>query len=677
MKTPPLLIGAGLLFWGVLTEHYVLGLLAAVFLEGVRFIDTQWELTGKDYRHVWDFCIAVFTALFIYIYASREITTSAFAFMQWLPLIFLPMITAQWLGDCEQLPYRVFSWILRRHPPNPKEKGIDVSYLYLGICILAASAANPQNAWFYFGFSALMLWALVATRPQRYPAWIWMLLLAMITLAGYQTQSRLRDLQALMENQLSNWIFRWARRDFDARESQTSMGRIGRVQLSSRIIYRLDTGGLNPPPSLLRETSYNTFRVNTWYAFNNAFAFATPETNDAWTLVPLKHSPSSVIISGSISRNKSVLPLPGGASRIEDMPSLEMETNIFGVVRVNQSPAFVQYRALYGPGKSLDAPPTIEDLRIPETELQAISQVASNLNLKPDNRLQDMHAIAHYFDTSYKYTTFLEIPAYRPRRDGITPLTRFLLQSHAGHCEYFATATVLLLRHAHIPTRYATGFAVMEAPDAHHRIVRDRHAHAWCLVWNANEEVWEDFDTTPSSWGDIEAGRAPWYQKGTDFLSWLGFEFDKWRYSKSYLREYSIGLASVLALVLAWRIAFTKRKAKNKTVPSSSPVKKSFPGQDSEFYEIERRLAQLHASRDPGETAAFWLSRIQSSALPELDVLISVLGLHYRYRFDPAGLDEIERKNLRHYARQWLAKSGGLSATADKVTPPIKAGASE
>jgi transglutaminase-like putative cysteine protease len=44
-----------------------------------------------------------------------------------------------------------------------------------------------------------------------------------------------------------------------------------------------------------------------------------------------------------------------------------------------------------------------------------------------------------------------------------TPLARFLLRTRSGHCEYFATATVLLLRQLGIPARYAVGYAVHEA----------------------------------------------------------------------------------------------------------------------------------------------------------------------------------------------------------------------
>ena len=64
-------------------------------------------------------------------------------------------------------------------------------------------------------------------------------------------------------------------------------------------------------------------------------------------------------------------------------------------------------------------------------------------------------------------------------------MSRFLLRTRSGHCEYFATATVLLLRQLGIPARYAVGYAVHEATGRKY-VVRQRDAHAWCLVWNPN-----------------------------------------------------------------------------------------------------------------------------------------------------------------------------------------------
>src|SRR5205807_1199702 len=70
----------------------------------------------------------------------------------------------------------------------------------------------------------------------------------------------------------------------------------------------------------------------------------------------------------------------------------------------------------------------------------------------------------------------------RPRKE--SALEEFLLNSRAGHCEYFATATTLLLRAAGVPARYAVGFSVQEWSRLEQRyIVRARHAHSWTLAY--------------------------------------------------------------------------------------------------------------------------------------------------------------------------------------------------
>jgi hypothetical protein len=44
-------------------------------------------------------------------------------------------------------------------------------------------------------------------------------------------------------------------------------------------------------------------------------------------------------------------------------------------------------------------------------------------------------------------------------------------------------------------------------------------------------------------------------------------------------------------------------------------------------------------------------------------LLDELLALHYRYRFDPAGLDAAERAALETGARAWLAAHPAPSAT--------------
>lgn len=67
-----------------------------------------------------------------------------------------------------------------------------------------------------------------------------------------------------------------------------------------------------------------------------------------------------------------------------------------------------------------------------------------------------------------------------------------------GHCQYFATAAVLLLRRAGHTARCVVGFASDEIDDRG-VVFRGLHAHAWIEVVNAQGR-WQRFDPTPASY---------------------------------------------------------------------------------------------------------------------------------------------------------------------------------
>ena len=66
-----------------------------------------------------------------------------------------------------------------------------------------------------------------------------------------------------------------------------------------------------------------------------------------------------------------------------------------------------------------------------------------------------------------------------------------------GHCQYFATAAVILLRRAGHPARTVVGFASEEI-DAKGVTFRGLHAHAWLEAVNSRGR-WQRFDATPSA----------------------------------------------------------------------------------------------------------------------------------------------------------------------------------
>jgi hypothetical protein len=235
----------------------------------------------------------------------------------------------------------------------------------------------------------------------------------------------------------------------------------------------------------------------------------------------------------------------------------------------------------------------------------------------------------------------------------------FLLKTRAGHCEHFATATTMLLRAAGVPARYAVGYSVQERKGTQW-VVRERHAHAWCLAWVNG--AWRDVDNTPASWAATEAARATGWEKISDAWSRVWFEFSKWRWGKGEWKRYLIWVVVPLIGLTVWRLMTQKQwsRANQKASTSASAMERR--GLDSEFYLIERKLAERGLERHEGETLASWLARIESEGGVSAPDLSPLLTLHYRLRFDPAGLDIGERAELKNEAMEWLGRNGGLSA---------------
>ena len=308
----------------------------------------------------------------------------------------------------------------------------------------------------------------------------------------------------------------------------------------------------------------------------------------------------------------------------------------------------------YGPGATIDSPPgTNEDLDVPDVEKPALDQVIAELGLEGKGEGETMRKLENFFQTKFTYRMWQE-PHRLPDSEE-TPLSRFLLESRAGHCEYFATATVLLLRDLHFHARYAVGYAVHECAGNEY-VVRQRDAHAWCIVWNEFTQAWEDFDTTPESWVNVEAKRASPWQSLEDSWSWLEFQLEKFRWDQSPARQY-LPLVLVPVLVLLLLQILFRRERTRKRIAEKSPLPAiPRPGRDSEFYLIEKKLAANGVPRPASETLSAWLQRgAVHPLLPELSKpLQSLLHLHYRYRFDPHSLDPADREQLKRGSKEVL-----------------------
>jgi hypothetical protein len=175
-------------------------------------------------------------------------------------------------------------------------------------------------------------------------------------------------------------------------------------------------------------------------------------------------------------------------------------------------------------------------------------------------------------------------------------------------------------------------------------------------VWNERTKAWEDFDTTPGSWVEVESQNSSSSAWLSDLWWWAQFQFEKLRWGQTHLREYILlGLVPVLVLLL-FQIIRQRRRRPGKSVASGRSI--LWPGLDSEFYQIEKQLAEYGVPRAPNEALTDWLERaaVEPSLLELKSPLRALLRLHYRYRFDPEGLGDVDREELRREARVCLEK---------------------
>jgi protein-glutamine gamma-glutamyltransferase len=376
-----------------------------------------------------------------------------------------------------------------------------------------------------------------------------------------------------------------------------------------------------------------------------------------WILAAMRDTSSVATVSMFLQQGTGVLPLPNGPAPLEGLLAVEVQTNRCGSVRVREALAFVRYTVKYGGPSTLDAPPTAADLEVPASEARAVAKTATDIGLASQPPEAVLQRIQNFFQEKFTYSRYLKETAYDPTGRN-TALGQFLLRDRAGHCEYFASATTLLLRQAGVPARYAIGFAVPVEESGPVYLVRARHAHAWVEAYV--DGAWRDFDTTPASWNETEEAQKTVFEPLTDLLSWLQYSFAHWRYygERGVVRKVLLWLAPILIVWFSWRIFSRKRRVQLQN--SRSRVRK-FPGVglDSEFYLIERRLAQTGVPRREGESLGAWVNRVEAAqghgAL--IPPLRDIIALHYAYRFDPRGISVPQRHELKSRVDAWLKEA--------------------
>ncbi|OKH35534.1 transglutaminase [[Phormidium ambiguum] IAM M-71] len=655
MNTPPLLIGAALIFWGWQTGLWLFAIPMAVIIEVARFISWRWEFSAKDVRRVANLCLIILISLFIYLFIQNPSFYFVYTLLQWLPVVLFPLLILQTYSVDEYIHAEsLFLLFKSEKSKENKQLNININYPYFAICILSASNANSANISFYLGMLLLIAIALYSMRSKRFPPLVWLCLLLTAGSIGFIGQIGLHQLHLSLENHVVIWLGDGSELSTNSAKKQTNIGDIGVLKRSNEIVLRVATENQQTPPRLLSEATYNKYKSSIWVAAKPNFTVIKPEANGTtWNLGNQPANSSKITIYTNLRGGQGLLTLPDGTFKINELAVNQLEKNKFGGVKVAGKANDITYQAYFNNQLSLDNPPTAEDLEIPNQEKPALNQILNQLNITGKSPPEIVNSVDIFFLKNFTYSLQLT-----GKDNYATPISTFLLKNRAGHCEYFATATTLLLRAAGIPARYAVGYSVHEFSNLEKQyIVRSRHAHAWTMVYLDGK--WQVLDTTPADWTNIEDAAASKLSLITDFWSLLSFKISQFLRNNSELK-YVWWLIFPLVFILIWRFGQQKgarriSKPKKALKPS---VKSELVKKNSEIDLIEKALSDLGLNRNPAESWKNWINRLKKDSIAGdlVDDIVPIIELYYRDRFDPAGIKENEKTILKSAIEAWLDK---------------------
>jgi protein-glutamine gamma-glutamyltransferase len=683
----PLFLFPALALWGWQADLLPWALVMGFLLELPRWIRTRLDIRAEDFGRLWNFTALLFFGVGLYLFLARESTgggdsavggsssTNAIEgiremsqiflqFLRALPFIFFPFILAHAWSQAGALPWTAFSLYTRaRAAAQALEPESDMASVkvhptpgYLAVALFASCASVNHPILF---LPLLLIVLMGALWPWRNPGTGWPLRALLLTILAALTAAlplALNQVRQAWQNLEGRLLQGAGAGGFDPLRTVTSLGAIGRLQLSGTIILRIRSPDLQSP-GLLREGVYNRYRSQTWSTSHREFsAVGSSLDTTVWKVAAGRPTGLPLTIARAAGPGETPLALPGTVVTVRDLLISAIETNYLGSARLREQQPLAIYSVERGSDGGFNGPPETSDTDLEplgEIDREVIQSVATSLRLETLSPPVAVRTLERFFSTGFEYSLWQGKPSAATNS---SPLSIFLRETRAGHCEYFATATVLLLRAAGVPARYAVGYSPEARRDGDW-VARGRDAHAWCLAYV--EGRWRVVDTTPGIWREREAARSPVWEGVRDLFSDAWFQFGVWRQQGG---NWQVAVFAAGMLILSWMGWRQLRGSRWRRTPDSNRSRQSQkrpPGWDSEFYPVLTRLENRRGPRAPSETLLAWLRRTQPVAPPPVDPFSEALDLHQRLRFDPRGLSAPERDRLRRLANDLTLNGSG------------------
>ncbi|MGB6222840.1 transglutaminase-like domain-containing protein [Haloferula sp.] len=687
---PRLLLGISLLFWGGMIGHPLIGLLMAVAAEAAHWTRVRWEFGEHAFYRAWQASVLLVFFAGVIVWMDSSVFSALPRTLIWLPVLFFPLQFAQSYGIHRTMPLATFSLFVRKRREHARKHGLpfrDVQvafgHVYFTVIIIAASLGTFAKTPIYFPCLIILIaWAFWRqfSWTNRLAPLSAMLILGIAVAGGYGGDKILDMIYHRMIGIDSS------ANDF-ARQTSTAIGSMKEIKQSPNILWRLKSveGSL---PRRIRVASYNKYTNTRWRAdllnesqgdqmsmdFKELGSIGVEDPfriigrGDNSEFITGEEASSSHLprftLTGALKRH-DLLPIPTNAASVI-IPAQNLEINPLGSLRIDPKHPVANATMLWKREMNTSSAPWLArspkgfrcpDLDIPRHEQEVITEVADELNLREGNLEEKITRIRNHFIEHFTYTRYLDRPYPKSNLENDQFIGIFLQDSRRGHCEYFASATAMLLREVGIPTRYVTGFAIVEInPKSGEALVRGTHAHAWCEAWDANRETWIEVDLTPPDWTSMEAPRMPPWQNLLDRWHMLRDDLLVWR---SHPGNLAIAIAIIFTPFAFGAILIGRRlwKSKHRVDPTVERRAAHAAHPTTPLSGLEKLAARHLGPRPPGTPLGSWFMGL-ASKIPQPERLTEAVTIHREIRFDPttdaealtkrlAALADLLRKDLK------------------------------
>ena len=230
------------------------------------------------------------------------------------------------------------------------------------------------------------------------------------------------------------------------------------------------------------------------------------------------------------------------------------------------------------------------------------------------------------------------------------PVANFLNSDKAAHCEYFASAAVVMLRGVGLPARYVVGYYVHEK-DGDATIVRLRDAHAWAECYIAGIG-WVNVEATPGgARPDARGEPVPFWRKLRERLQDAALALRHFLAAMSQADRRALGIGAI-SLVVASVCGLWLRARKSKQTKDTFRYSARGGEMDVLARRFERWLRRAHRATSGERTLATsqtWREILRRDPrLLESSRARQWLDLYNRARFGTEEPDLAKLRKLLH-----------------------------